>query len=166
MRFSVKKRRRIMMKRHLVRSATLTLLVLTALCLTGEIARCAEVILEEDITFGKADDTELKLDLARPQGDGPFPAIVFIHGGGWYQGNRQGYRGNIKEAARRGYVAATISYRLMQFDESEKEATTATPIFPAQIHDAKAAIRWVRANAKKYHVATSSFSRVPKGRKA
>jgi len=44
-------------------------------------------------------------------------------------------------------VAATISYRLMQFDESKKETTTATPIFPAQIHDAKAAIRWVRANA-------------------
>ena len=49
-------------------------------------------------------------------------------------------------------MAATISYRLMQFDESKKETTTATPIFPAQIHDAKAAIRWVRANAKKYHV--------------
>jgi acetyl esterase/lipase len=31
----------------------------------------------------KASDTELKLDLARPQGDGPFPAIVLIHGGGW-----------------------------------------------------------------------------------
>ena len=68
MRFSVKKRRRIMMKRHLVRSATLALLVLTALCLTGEIARCAEVILEENITYGKAGDTELKLDLARPAG--------------------------------------------------------------------------------------------------
>ena len=140
------------MKRHLVRAATLALLVLTALCLTDGIARCAEVVIEDNITYGKAGDTELKLDLARPKGDGPFPAIVFIHGGGWYQGNRQGYRGQIQEAARRGYVAATISYRLMQFDESEKEATTATPIFPAQIHDAKAAIRWVRANAKKYHV--------------
>ena len=90
--------------------------------------------------------------MARPEGDGPFPAIVFIHGGGWYQGNRQGYRGAIEEAAKRGYVAITISYRLMQFDESKKETTTATPIFPAQIHDAKAAVRWLRANAKKYHV--------------
>ena len=126
--------------------------VFAALCLTGHIARCAEVVVEENITYGKAGETELKLDLARPDGDGPFPAIVFIHGGGWYQGGRQGYRGQIQEAAKRGYVAATISYRLMQFDESEKETTTATPIFPAQIHDAKAAIRWLRANAEKYNV--------------
>ena len=126
--------------------------VFTVLLLTDGIARCAEVVVDENITYGKASDTELKLDLARPEGDGPFPAIVFIHGGGWYQGNRQGYRGQIQEAAKRGYVAATISYRLMQFDETKKETTTATPIFPAQIHDAKAAIRWVRANAEKYNV--------------
>jgi acetyl esterase/lipase len=77
---------------------------------------------------------------------------VFIHGGGWSGGNRQAYRGQIQEAAKRGYVAATISYRLMQFDQAKKETTTATPIFPAQIHDAKAAIRWVRAHAEKYQV--------------
>jgi acetyl esterase/lipase len=111
-----------------------------------------QIVTEDNITYGKAGDTELKLDLAQPQGEGPFPAIVFIHGGAWYQGSRQGYRGQIQEAAKRGYVAATISYRLMKFDESKKETTTATPIFPAQIHDAKAAIRWVRANATKYHV--------------
>jgi len=140
------------MRRLLALSATLTLLVLTALCLTGNIARCAEIVVEENITYGKVGDTELKLDLARPVGDGAFPAIVFIHGGGWYQGSRQGYRGQIQEAARRGYVAATISYRLMRFDESKKETTTATQIFPTQIHDAKAAIRWVRGNAKKYNV--------------
>jgi acetyl esterase/lipase len=40
----------------------------------------------------------------------------------------------------------------MKYDEAKKETTTAAPIFPAQIHDAKAAIRWVRANAKKYHI--------------
>lgn len=85
-------------------------------------------------------------------GNGPFPAIVFIHGGGWSGGNRQAYRAQIQEAAKRGYVAATISYRLMKYDEVKKETTTADPIFPAQIHDAKAAIRWVRANAKKYRV--------------
>ena len=111
-----------------------------------------EITLEENITYGKAGDTELKLDLARPAGNGPFPAIVFIHGGGWSGGNRQAYRAQIQEAAKRGYVAATISYRLMKYDEVKKETTTADPIFPAQIHDAKAAIRWVRANAKKYSV--------------
>jgi acetyl esterase/lipase len=112
----------------------------------------ADVTVEESITYGRGGDTELKLDIARPDGDGPFPAIVFIHGGGWYQGHRQGYRGQIVEAAKRGYVAATISYRLMKFDETKKETTTATPNFPSQIHDAKASIRWLRANADKYHV--------------
>lgn len=127
------------------------LISLLAVCLTCGLLR-AEVTLEENITYGKGGDSELKLDLARPDGDGPFPAIVFIHGGGWYQGSRQAYRGQIMEAAKRGYVATTISYRLMKFDEEKKETTTAKPIFPAQIHDAKASIRWMRANAKKYHV--------------
>ena len=111
-----------------------------------------EITVEESITYGKAGDTELKLDMARPEGAGPFPAIVFIHGGGWRGGNRQAFRASAEEAAKRGYVGVTISYRLMQFDESQKDTTTATPIFPAQIHDAKAAVRWLRANAKKYHV--------------
>jgi len=128
-------------------------LILGLLCLTGGMTQCAEVVVDENITYGKAGEIELKLDLARPEGDGPFPAIVFIHGGGWHQGSRQGYRGQIQEAAKRGYVAATISYRLMQYDETKRDTATATPIFPAQIHDAKAAIRWLRANAKKYNVA-------------
>jgi acetyl esterase/lipase len=107
---------------------------------------------EESIVYGRAGDMELKLDLARPEGAGPFPAIVFIHGGGWSAGNREGYRSQIEEAARRGYIAVAISYRLMKFDEAKKETTTASPIFPAQIHDAKAAVRWLRANAGKYHL--------------
>jgi acetyl esterase/lipase len=130
----------------------LTLQIAVLLIGMAGTARCVEIVIEESITYGRAGDTELMLDLARPQGEGPFPAIVFVHGGGWSGGNRQAYRGQIQEAAMRGYVAATITYRLMQFDQGKKETTTATPIFPAQIHDAKAAIRWVRAHAKKYQV--------------
>jgi acetyl esterase/lipase len=116
-------------------------------------ATADDVVVEKNIVYGKAGDLELKLDLVRAaQGHRPSPAIVFIHGGGWYQGNRQGYLADCREAARRGYVALTISYRLMQFDNSKKETTTAAPIFPAQIHDAKTAIRWLRANALKYNV--------------
>jgi acetyl esterase/lipase len=111
-----------------------------------------ELVVDNDVTYGKAGDEELKLNFARPAGDGPFPAVVFVHGGGWYLGNRQGYRPETTEAIRRGYAAVTISYRLMTFDESQKETTTADTIFPAQIHDAKAAIRWMRANAELYHI--------------
>lgn len=110
------------------------------------------VVTENDITYGNAGDVELKLNLTRPAGDGPFPVIVFIHGGGWYLGNKEGYRSEIEEAIQRGYAAVTISYRLMTFDESKKETTTANTIFPAQIHDAKAAIRWLRANSETRHI--------------
>ena len=57
-------------------------LVLTALLLTCGIAHCAEVTVEENASYGKAGDMELKLDMARRKGDGPFPAIMFIHRGG------------------------------------------------------------------------------------
>jgi len=127
-------------------------LALFALNMIGTVGRAQEVTVTENITYGTGGETELKLDLARPTGDGPFPAIVFIHGGGYYQGSRQAYTEAIREAAKRGYVAATISYRLMQFDADKKETATAEPIFPAPIQDAKAAIRWLRANADKYRV--------------
>lgn len=108
----------------------------------------ADVAVENNITYCKAGDVELKLDLAKPDGDGPFPAIVFIHGGGWSGGNRQAYSNQIKVAARRGYVAITVSYRLTQPDESGKAKNP----WPAQINDTKCAVRWLRANADKYHV--------------
>jgi acetyl esterase/lipase len=132
----------------------LSLLLPCLLCLVtvaGPLG-AAEIQVEKDLVYGRGGEVDLKLDLARPEGDGPFPAIVFIHGGGWLGGNRAGYATQIEEAARRGYVAVTITYRLMQFDNAKKETATATQNFPAQIHDAKAAVRWLRANAEKYKI--------------
>ena len=121
----------------------------------------SDVVIEKDIVYGIAKHhslhtgqttcVELKLDLARPAtDDGPFPAIVFIHGGGWRLGSRQDYGEEIRKAAERGYVAVTVTYRLVQHHETWGEKST--NIFPAQIHDVKAAIRWVRANAEKYRI--------------
>ena len=128
------------------------ILALLTATLFGTPAACDDVTVKEDIAYGEGGDTELKLDLALPAGEGPFPAIVFIHGGGWHAGNRHVYDQQTKEAAKRGYVAATITYRLMDVGENGEEQTSAEPNFPAQIHDAKAAIRWLRANADIYHV--------------
>jgi acetyl esterase/lipase len=109
-----------------------------------------EIEIEPNITYGTAGDIQLQLDLAKPKdGDGPFPALVLIHGGGWVGGNRHSFRPYLEQAARRGYVAVTISYRLTQPDPETKLGKQP---FPAQIHDCKCAIRWLRSVAEKYRV--------------
>lgn len=100
------------------------------------------VVFEKDVEYSNPDDQHLQLDIARPKtGDGPFPAVLCIHGGGFRAGKRDGYDGLCVRLAERGYIAATVTYRL----------APKYP-FPAAIHDTKAAVRWLRANAKKYHI--------------
>ena len=71
------------------------------------------VRVERELVYGKGGDVELKLDLALPAtGDGPFPALVCIHGGGWQGGTRQDLAKTIEVLAGRGYAASAISYRL------------------------------------------------------
>ncbi len=100
------------------------------------------VAYETDIEYGKGAGEALLLDLARPEAsDGKSPAVVVIHGGGWRAGNRRQHTNMIFQLAQRGYVAATISYR---FAPKHR--------FPAQVEDAKCAVRFLRANAKKYNI--------------
>lgn len=100
------------------------------------------VTFEFGIEYSNPDNQHLRLDLARPAtGDGPFPAVLCIHGGGFRAGTREGYDGLCIRLAEKGYVAATITYRL----------APKYP-FPAAIDDCKAAVRWLRANAAKYHI--------------
>src|SRR4051794_20997923 len=69
------------------------------------------VVFERGITYTSPDGQPVKLDLARPKGgDGPFPAVLCIHGGGFRAGSREGYDGLIVRLAERGYVAATVDY--------------------------------------------------------
>jgi sugar lactone lactonase YvrE/acetyl esterase/lipase len=95
-----------------------------------------------NLTYARYGNREPQLDLYRPAARGaPLPAIVCIHGGGWFQGNRAGHAPLAQALAARGYVAVTISYRL------SGEAK-----FPAAIQDAKAAVRWLRAHAATYGI--------------
>ncbi|CAN5338862.1 hypothetical protein BH10PLA2_BH10PLA2_18780 [soil metagenome] len=109
--------------------------------------------IENSLTYGRSGDTDLLLDLARPaSGDGPFPTVICIHGGGWRGGKRQDLSQTMKTLASRGFVAVTISYRLVP-----------TAKFPAPVEDCKAAVRWLRANAAKYkidkdHIGAVGFS--------
>jgi pectinesterase len=97
----------------------------------------------EDITYVRHGERALQLDLYLPvrPGAAPAPGIVFVHGGGWRSGVRANFAPMAIRMAERGYAAATISYRL------SPEAP-----YPAAIHDAKAAVRWMRANAARYGI--------------
>ena len=89
-----------------------------------------------------------KLDLYVPNNvSTPIPLIVWIHGGGWQSGDKQlGPNSHPLRYARNGYAVASINYRLS--DEA---------IFPAQIYDCKAAVRWLRANAAQYNLDPTRF---------
>lgn len=100
----------------------------------------ADVVETKDIEYGRVGDRPLLLDLYMPVSPpNPVPVLIFIHGGGWYKGDRSDYKYYTVRYAKQGYAAATISYRLS--DEAK---------FPAAVEDAKCAVRWVRANASTY----------------
>src|SRR3954452_17238305 len=99
------------------------------------------VTFTRDIEFANPDNQHLQVNLAQPNGNGPFPAVVCIHGGGFRAGKRESYDKLTVKLAQRGYVAATVSYRLAPKHQ-----------FPAAVHDVKAAVRWVRANAAKLKI--------------
>jgi len=100
------------------------------------------VVFEKNIEYSNPDDQHLQLNMARPTvGQGPFPAIVCIHGGGFRAGTREGFNRLCLSLAEHGYVAVTVSYRLAPKFQ-----------FPAAVHDVKSAVRWMRANADKYDI--------------
>ncbi len=95
-----------------------------------------------DQIYASVGTRQMHLDLYLPKsGTGPFPASVYIHGGGWSAGNRTAFQRQAAYMATKGYVGACVEYRL------SGEAT-----YPAALYDSKAAVRWLRANAAKYNI--------------
>lgn len=97
-------------------------------------------VAHKDLAYVPKAHERQKLDLYLPKKDGKSDAlIVWIHGGGWRNGSKNSCPAVtfVKE----GFAVASINYRLSGHAK-----------FPAQIHDCKAAIRWLRANAKKYEI--------------
>lgn len=89
-----------------------------------------------------------KLDLYVPEGKGPFPLVIIIHGGGFKKGDKTGIASlnKIKYLLKENYASVSINYRLS--DEA---------IYPAQIYDVKAAVRYLRANAQKFRLDPDHF---------
>lgn len=94
-----------------------------------------------DIVYATVGSTQLHMDIGLPEKmpDTPLPVVVWIHGGGWktgtYKWNRSAW------FVKHGYASVSVQYRFI--DQAR---------FPAQIHDCKAAIRFLRANAGKYGI--------------
>ncbi len=112
----------------------------------------SRVSVQQDISYGTVDGQRLFLDVYEPSelsqasGD-PHPAVVLIHGGGWSGFDKGTMRGMGMFLAGSGFVAFSIDYRLFQSNEKG----TKNP-WPAQLDDAQRAVRWIRANAAKYHI--------------
>ncbi|KOH43453.1 alpha/beta hydrolase [Sunxiuqinia dokdonensis] len=94
--------------------------------------------------YGKRD---LHLDLFQPKSEGKYPALILIFGGGWRSGSKAAQGPMAQQIAAKGYVTATVEYRL------SPEA-----LYPAAVHDIKAAIRYLRANAEKYNIDTDRIA--------
>ena len=103
------------------------------------------VTVQRNIPYAGTDNPRQMLDLvlpAKPAGEKPLPVIAWIHGGGWRGGSKGGGVGRIARHVASGrYAGVSIGYRL-----------SGEVIWPAQIHDCKAAIRWIRANAKRHNL--------------
>jgi len=100
------------------------------------------VSVEHDVVFGQGAGRDLRCDVFLPPEQGATrPGILLVHGGGWVQGDRSQLRGYGIQLARYGFVCVASEYRL-----------SGESVWPAQIHDVKAALRWMRANANRYGI--------------
>src|SRR6185312_3080698 len=114
-------------------------LALTILC-AGAMAGAA--LDQKDVEFGRPGGKALLLDLHVPDGPGPFPAAILVHGGGFDAGSRgTNVRPLFDVLANAGFAWFSVDYRMAPEFR-----------FPEAKADIDSAIRWVKANAKRYHV--------------
>jgi acetyl esterase/lipase len=107
------------------------------------------VTAHENVTYVRRGDRDLKLDVYRPTGPGPHPAVIVVHGGGWESGDRTMERPFAKRLAERGFVAVPVSYRLGPDGR-----------FPNALFDLKQAVRWLRKNAARYEIGPQQIAAV------
>ncbi len=97
---------------------------------------------QNDVEFARPGGVSMTLDLKTPERSGPFPAAIIVHGGSFSHGNKRTYVTPLFDAlSGAGFAWFTINYRLSPDYQ-----------FPAAVDDVESAVRWVKANAAKYHV--------------
>lgn len=102
---------------------------------------------DRNLNYCTAGSFALNADVFYPKTKKKKPAVIIIHGGGWRSGDRSMEVPIAQELANRGYVAACVDYRL-----------STEALYPAAINDLKAAVRWIKANAEKYHIDTNKIA--------
>jgi len=102
-----------------------------------------EVAIKPDILFAEHDGVKLLGDLYLPKGTGKAPVLVGVHGGGFQLGDRKFYRHWGNYLAKHGYAVFSIEYRLMK---------PGVKTWPGVVGDCKAAVQFVRANARDFGV--------------
>lgn len=121
---------------------------LAGLLIGATLALAAEPRILRDLEYGRVGDVSLKLDVGIPPGQGPFPVAILVHGGGWSGGSKSGFIKPGESAdvspwfdtfTRAGCVWFSVEYRLAP-----------AHVWPAQIDDVRAAIRWIKAHAADY----------------
>lgn len=122
----------------------LALVVLLALAAGASPGAAAVAPTQADVEYAAVGGISLKLDAYIPPGPGPFPALIMIHGGGWWQGDKAGLLSLTPEVPpylARGIACFSINYRL-----------SGQAPYPAAVDDCLAAVRWVRQHAADYKV--------------
>lgn len=97
-----------------------------------------------DLAYAEVDGHSLALDVYRPGGNEPAPVVIYLHGGGWQVGDKtDGVKERLEPMAARGVAVVSANYRFV-----------AAATYPAQVHDVKGVVRWLRAHGADYGLAT------------
>lgn len=94
-----------------------------------------------NVEYCRVDEVSLKCDIYRPTGDGPFPAVLAIHGGAWQHGSKLQMIRHAWKLAGAGFIVVAIDYRLAPDHK-----------FPAQVHDCRNAVRWMKLKQQKLQI--------------
>ncbi|HTZ21090.1 MAG TPA: alpha/beta hydrolase [Opitutaceae bacterium] len=122
--------------------------LLLGLLLGAGLAR-GEARLLTDIEYGRADGESLRLDVSVPEGAGPFPVAILVHGGGWSGGDKRGAEKPGSSADISPWFAPLTTAQFTWFSINYRLAPAHR--WPACFEDVQTAIRWVKAHAAEYH---------------
>ncbi len=122
-----------------------------AFCMFCASMAWAQAPTHANIEYARVNNAPLRLDIylpATPTSNRPL--VIFVHGGGWSSGNKDVVQAGMLPLLNQGYAIASINYRLVNSTDANLYGGMSAVIFPAAVHDVKAAVRFLRANAAVY----------------